>query len=157
MAHFAKVSQDGIVVHMECLCNEDCCTEGGLERESIGIAYLESLYGEDSGTWVQCSYNTREGIHYDGYDEVDCGAVDDKTALRANYPSIGWHYNAEHDIFHAPRPVDRYQRPCDSWTLNTTTGVWEPPTPKPEVVDDGSDPVMYLWDEPTQTWINIYG
>ena len=158
MAHFARVSSDGVVLDVVVIHNDDCCTEGGIERESIGVAYCEELYGEDTCTWKQCSYNTREGVHYCGYDELPecCGDVDDHTPLRANYPSPGWLYSAEHDIFHKPRPEDRYNRPCDSWTLNTTTGVWEPPVAKPEVVDDGGDNAFYVWDEPTQTWINIY-
>ena len=36
-----------------------------------------------------------------------------------------------------------------SWTLNESTGFWEPPIAFPTVMDDGQDPVVFIWE---QTW-----
>ena len=84
------------------------------------------------GTWVQTSYNTRAGVHY-GSD----GQPDQGVALRKNYPSVGWNYSRESDAFYPPQPFP-------SWTLDTATAIWHPPTPKPEG--------YYKWNESTLKW-----
>lgn len=86
------------------------------------------------GTWIQTSYNTYGGVHY-GQD----GNPDGGIALRYNYASIGGHYDSETDAFYE-------EQPFSSWTLNTTTYTWQPPTPYP---NDGND---YKWDETTDSW-----
>ena len=41
----------------------------------------------------------------------------------------------------------------DSWTLNTETYVWDPPTPKPELTEEQRDGESYYeWNEETQEW-----
>jgi hypothetical protein len=42
-----------------------------------------------------------------------------------------------------------YDQPFPSWVLNTTTYLWEAPTPYP---DDGK---FYEWDEDTTSWVEI--
>jgi hypothetical protein len=81
------------------------------------------------GDWIQTSYNTHRGIHLNG-----------GTPLRGNFAGVGMVYDKEHDVFYLPKPFD-------SWTLNTTTWTWEPPTPRPE--DDGK---VYSWNESTRSW-----
>ena len=42
-----------------------------------------------------------------------------------------------------------------SWTLNTTTGKYDPPVAKVEKADDGvhpEHPIPQYWDEDSQTW-----
>jgi hypothetical protein len=55
MAHFARVENNSvrevIVVNNEVLGNAE-----GLTGEAIGIAFLKSLYGENTD-WLQTSYN----------------------------------------------------------------------------------------------------
>jgi hypothetical protein len=58
--------------------------------------------------WVQTSYNTIGNQHPNG------------TPLRGNYAGIGYTYDAENDVFIAPKPAD-------DATLNTTTWLWEVP------------------------------
>ena len=58
--------------------------------------------------WVQTSYNTRGNQHPEG------------RPLRGNYAGIGYTYDAENDVFIAPKPAD-------DATLNTTTWLWEVP------------------------------
>lgn len=83
----------------------------------------------DPSKWIQTSYNTHGGEHKLG-----------GTPLRLNYAGIGYHYDAELDGFIPPKPFN-------SWTLNTTTGQWEAPTPRP------TDGKHYSWDEDTTSWV----
>ena len=84
--------------------------------------------------WVQTSYNTRGNVHY-GQD----GQPDGGVALRGNYAGVGYHYDAQADIFYAPLPYA-------SWQLNPATALWEAPTPMP------ADGKVYEWDEATTSW-----
>ena len=128
MAHYAKLGLDNIVTAVVAVDTIDCMTRGGIEKEEIGLAHLVKHHGHE--LWKKCSYNTRGGEHSGG-----------GTPFRANYPGIGWYYNSEHDIFHPARPYASY-------TLNTTTGMWDAPLPQPELteaqVEAGS---YYRWDE----------
>jgi hypothetical protein len=65
-------------------------------------------------------------------------------ALTGQRAAAGYTYDPANNIFYAPQPYP-------SWTLNTTNGEWEPPVPKPE--DVGLE--LWVWDEDTQTWVNI--
>ena len=83
------------------------------------------------GTWVQTSYNTYGGQHRLG-----------NTPLRKNYAGIGYTYDSTRDAFYAPQPYE-------SWTLNETTCLWEPPVAYP----DGDK--SYVWNEDTTSWVEI--
>ena len=48
-------------------------------------------------------------------------------------------YDSTSDAFYLPQPHD-------SWTLNTTTYLWEPPVAYPS---DGGD---YVWNEDKTSW-----
>ena len=109
MAHYAKIENN--VVTQVIVAEAD---------------FIESL--DDSDSWVQTSYNTRGGKHYD----PETGAEDDGTPLRKNYACIGFIYDGTG--FHAPQPFD-------SWTLNTTNYFWEAP------LDYPTDGDVYYWDE----------
>jgi len=117
MAHFAKVN-NGIV-------------------EQVIVAepeFFETFIDSSPGQWIQTSYNTRGGVHYD-----QDGNPDDGTALRKNYAGIGYTYDAGKDAFIPPQPYA-------SWTLNDDTCLWESPVAYP---DDGQ---MYIWNEDTTSW-----
>ena len=132
MAHYAKLGLDNIVTAVVSVDTIDCMTRGGIERADIGLAHLVKHHGHE--LWKKCSYNTRGGEHSGG-----------GTPFRANYPGIGWYYSSEHDIFHPARPYA-------SHTLNTTTGMWDPPHAAPALteaqVEAGS---YYSWDE--SAWV----
>ena len=140
MAHFAKIGLDNQVTQVLVVRTIDKMTEGGIEKEEIGVAHLTSLTGHS--TWKKCSFNTRENVHILG-----------GTPFRANYPGVGWFYDSTHDIFYPPRPIDQDGDSCASWTLNTTTGVWSAPISRPTY--------QHLWDESlyqsdnTKGWILI--
>ena len=60
-------------------------------------------------------------------------------SIRKNYAGIGFSYDSTRDAFIPPKQYE-------SWTLNETTCLWEPPVAYP---DDGN---MYIWNEETQAW-----
>jgi hypothetical protein len=118
MAHYAQI-EDGIVVNV-------------IVSEQDFIDTLE-------GTWLQTSYNTYGGAHYDS----ETGLPDDGTTLRKNYASTGFTYDAEKDAFISPQPFS-------SWSLDEGTCLWIPPIAYPE---DGN---VYTWEEESQGWLQIY-
>ena len=62
--------------------------------------------------------------------------------IRKNYAGIGDTYDTTRDAFIAPQPYP-------SWSLNEDTCRYEAPTTYP------TDGIMYIWNEPTTSWILI--
>jgi hypothetical protein len=125
MAHFAKVN-NGIV-------------------EQVIVAepeFFDTFVDSSPGQWIQTSYNTRGGVHYDP--TTGEPSVDQSKALRKNYAGIGYSYDATRDAFIPPKPYA-------SWLLNDDTCLWDAPVAMP---DDGK---RYQWDEATTSWIEIQG
>lgn len=61
--------------------------------------------------------------------------------VRGNFPSVGFDYIKELDIFIEPR-FSRH------WTVNTETYRWDPPYPMPELTEQQiSDDYRYVWDD----------
>lgn len=123
MSHFAKVN-NGIV-------------------EKVIVAdpeFFKTFVDTSPGTWIQTSYNTRGGIHYDP--NTNTPSVDQSKALRKNYAGIGYGYDQQLDAFIPPKPYP-------SWVLNEQTCLWEAPVPYP---NDGK---AYTWDEQTQSWVEF--
>jgi len=79
VAHYAKI-EDGIVTQVIVVDNKDTADAFGVEKEHIGAAFCERLFG---GTWMQTSYNGNK---------------------RKNYAGIGYTYNADLDAFVPPKP-----------------------------------------------------
>ena len=117
MAHYAKV-EDGIVTQV-------------IVAEADFIAIMP-------GTYVQTSYNTRGGVHYDPHTGEP--SADQSKALRFNYAGIRYTYDPARDGFIPPKPYA-------SWELNETTCLWQAPVPMPQ---DGE---MYAWDEDAGRWV----
>lgn len=118
MSHYAQLNENNIVTQV-IVASEEVINSG--------------LFG-DPRMWVQTSYNTNGGKHYDANGNIDNGIP-----LRKNYAGIGYYYDVERDAFIAPKPYE-------SWTLNEDSCLWQPPVPYP---NDGK---MYDWDETTLTW-----
>jgi hypothetical protein len=112
MAHFAKVT-DGIVTNVI------------VAEPEFFDTFVDTVPGE----WIQCSYNTRGGVHTNG-----------GTPLRKNYPGIGYVYDKVRDAFYV-------RKPYPSWTLDENTCFWVPPVPHPDDNDN-----FYNWNEADQTW-----
>ena len=111
------------------------------------IVAEQELVDALEGTWIQTSYNTRGNVHY-GPDEQPDGGI----ALRKNYAGIGSIYDSTADAFHE---VAFYE----SWNLNATTFLWEPPVEKPDdpTVEEGEDVSWYEWDEDVTNWVLVDG
>jgi hypothetical protein len=80
MAHFAKLDENNVVTQVIVVANSDTSDALGVEKEHIGAAFCEKLFG---GTWKQTSYNGNK---------------------RKNYAGIGYTYNADIDAFVPPKP-----------------------------------------------------
>ena len=89
------------------------------------------------GKWIQTSYNTRGGVHYDT--EGGIKTEDQTKAMRKNYAGIGFFYDSELDAFIPPKVFE-------SFVLDEDTCLYVAPIPKP---DDGK---MYYWDEEKNNW-----
>jgi len=118
MAHFAKVLNGEVV---DVIVAEE--------------SFMETFVDSSPGEWIQTSYNTRGGQHYD----PETGEVDDGTPLRKNYAGVGFTYDAQADAFYPPKPYE-------SWTLNEETYIWDAPS---ECPDDGE----YVWNENSTSWV----
>ena len=102
--------------------------------------FFETFVDTSPGEWIQTSYNTRGGVHYQANSNEP--SDDQSKALRKNYAGIGYTYDAQRDAFIPPKPFN-------SWVLDETSCLWEAPTPYP---DDGE---RYTWNETTTSWDQI--
>jgi hypothetical protein len=136
MAHFAKLGINGKVIGVHAVDNSDILNGSNVEDETVGQQFLERIHGWPASMWIQTSYNTSAGAHKLG-----------GTPLRGNYAGIGQVYDEDNNIFRAKQPYA-------SWTLNTTTAQWDPPTPFPSTQTDGKDD-DYSWNESTKAWDKV--
>ena len=80
MAHFAELDANNVVLRVIVVGNKDTADANGVEKEHIGAAFCERLFG---GRWVQTSYNGNK---------------------RKNYAGIGYTYHQGMDAFVPPQP-----------------------------------------------------
>jgi hypothetical protein len=121
MSHFAKV-ENGTVTQV-IVAEQDVIDTG--------------MFG--SG-WIQTSYNTRGGVHYNS--ETNEPSEDQSRALRKNYAGVGYTYDSERDAFIPPQPYA-------SWVLDAVTCLWTAPVVMP------MDDKQYNWDEESQSWVEF--
>jgi len=146
MAHFAKIGLNSKVIGVHVVNNSDLLNGNGVEDETVGKQFLESLHGWP--LWIQTSYNTRGGKHYTiAEDGSSSESADQSKALRKNYAGIGMVWDEDKDMFYAKQPYP-------SWTLDESKGQWDPPTPMPNTETDGV-PDQYTWNEGTQSWDKV--
>jgi len=118
MAHYALLNYKNIVTRVVTGIDEDSVDQN-----------LEIVYQQKFGQLCKrTSYNTMGGVHREG-----------GTPFRKNFASVGDTYDETRDAFIPPKPYD-------SWTLNESTCLWDPPTPMPL---DGQE---YVWNEGTTSW-----
>mgnify|MGYP003124588143 FL=1 len=86
MAHFAKLGLNGKVLTVKSVNNSVLLDSNGIEQEKKGIDFLTEH--TNWPVWVQCSYNTKKGIHLLG-----------GTPFRKNYPGAGYIYDEEKDAY----------------------------------------------------------
>ena len=109
MAHFAQLDANNVVTQVIVVGNADTADANGVEKEHIGAAFCEKLFG---GTWKQTSYNG---------------------SIRKNYAGIGYTYNADIDAFVPPKPYASWVLDNDTAQWNAPVampedaGTGEPP------------------------------
>lgn len=128
MAHFAELDENNVVLRVVTVDNDVLIGKNGIEEESLGIEYLTNLLG---GTWLQTSYNTKDGKHILG-----------KKQFRKNYACPGGTYDSVFDCFIDPKPYP-------SWNLIRAKGSWVAPVPYPE------DDKFYIWNEESISWMEV--
>lgn len=90
MAHFAELDENNIVTRVIVVATKDNSDANGVEKESIGRAFCERLFG---GNWVQTSYNGN---------------------IRKRYAGIGYTYRPDLDAFIAPQPYPSWTLDADT-------------------------------------------
>ena len=115
MAHFAELDANNVVLRVIVVDNKDTSDVNGVEKEYIGAAFCEKLFG---GTWKQTSYNGN---------------------FRKNYAGIGYAYHADIDAFVPPQPYPSWTLNADAnwqapvamptdgqrYSWNETAQAWE--------------------------------
>jgi hypothetical protein len=124
MAHFAKI-ENNIVTKVIVAEPE----------------FFNTFVDDSPGTWIQTSYNTRGGIHYQP--NSNNPSEDQSKALRKNYAGIGYTYDKNRDAFIPPKPFN-------SWILNETTCLWESPVTVP--LTELEDNQYWSWNESIINW-----
>jgi hypothetical protein len=140
--------------------------------------YWEGYYGK-GGLCKRTSYNTIGGVHQNegtpfrkNYAGVGYTYDPVRDAFYAPQPFESWTLNEESCLWECPveRPegeywwkedttewVDyeyyselySYEHIYPSWIWNTSTGVYEPPVPEPDIEDKNS----YIWSEENGAWM----
>jgi len=149
MAHFAKIGDTSKVLAVLTLDNKDALNADGVEEEAVGQKYLEKHNNWPADRWIQTSYNTRNGKHYDN--KTRELSADQSKALRGNYAGIGWTWDADNNIFYNPKPHA-------SWVLNISEARWQSPIgdAPDDLTDEEKDAAThYEWNEVGQSWDKI--
>ena len=157
MGHFAKV------------------VSGKVTKVIVAEAsFFDNFVDSSPGSWIQTSYNTRGGVHYEPntntpsptvyqdasgsiyttLDEANASGSAPTTtvdqsktlALRGNYAGIGYEYDSTLDAFFSPKPFN-------SWLKDTGSFSYEAPVSYPTGDTTGSYTGSYQWNEDTTNWI----
>lgn len=128
MAHYAQVINN--IVEQVIVAEQD---------------FIDSGVVGNPSNWIQCSYNTRNNIHYNPVTNLPDGG----TPLRGNYPAIGFVYDSERDVFYAPQTYP-------SWSFNEKTLSWDSPVPCPPPNRENPN-LMWVWNEASLSWVEQTG
>jgi hypothetical protein len=132
MAHYAIIDENNLVIQVFIGRDENDLDETGID--------WETKYSTPGVICKRTSFNTRGGVHYD----PDTGkpSSNQSKAIRKNYAGIGFTYDQERDAFIPPKPFE-------SWTLNSTTCLWDAPVKMPKTGGP------YIWDEESLSWVAV--
>ena len=103
MAHFAQLNENNEVIQIDVVANEVINDLPFPESESIGVAFLKTIYGEHT-VWKQTSFNSN---------------------FRGIYASLGETYDPIKDVFVPIKPIP-------SWILDESGYKWIAPVPYPD-------------------------
>jgi len=84
MAHFSEINDQNIVQRIIVVHNNELLNSDGVEQESLGISFCQSLFG---GNWKQTSFNGN---------------------IRKNFAGIGFSYDSARDAFISPKPFNSW-------------------------------------------------
>ena len=124
MAHFAKVKDNKVIKVIVA------------EPE-----FFETFIDSTAGQWLQTSYNTFGGVHYDPITKEP--SLNQSKALRKNFAGIGFDYDSARDAFIPPKLFN-------SWILNEQTCLWIAPVTIPTT--ELEDNQYYSWNESIINW-----
>jgi len=133
MSHWAEIDGNGAVLRV---------LVGNNESPDEGESFMKNILG---GSWVKTSVNTMRNVHYSQeVDENDqrVPSEDQSKALRKNYAGTGYTYDSGRGAFIPPKPFS-------SWVLDEATCWWVAP------IDYPADGGLYVWDEPTVSWVAV--
>lgn len=139
MAHFAKISENNIVLNVLTLNDKDMLDENENSSELVGQQYLQKHNNWPAHLWIQTSYNTLNNQHkLNG------------TPFRGNYAGIGDIWDSVNNIFIIPKPFN-------SWILNLNKARWESPIgDAPELTEEERNQgKKYSWNEEILNWVLI--
>ncbi len=120
MAYFAVIDSNNKVLRVVAACDADIAAHGGDQSEEAAENFKKTAPLSVNGVkWVQTSSTFR-----------------------------GHRCNIE-DTFDAALNIFKGHQPYPSWILNTTTGMYEAPKPKPE---GDIESRYFIWDEDLQDW-----
>ena len=127
MAHFAEINDSNVVTRVIVVGNQDTADATGNEKEYIGAAFCERLFG---GTWKQTSYNSNFRIRYAGVGHEYWANLNTSAALSGAFvaplPNVAW----------------------TSWSMNTTSCAFESPIEMPTLTEDQiTAGNSYIWLE----------
>jgi len=143
MAHFAKIGMSSKVISVLTLDNKDMLTADKKEDESVGQQYLQLHNNWPAQMWIQTSYNTRGGKHYDN--KTGELSEDQSKALRGNYAGIGYTWDEDDNIFWRKKPYA-------SWVKDTSDASWHSPIGDAPDLGAESETHHYEWNESDQSW-----
>ena len=144
MAHFAELDSNNKVLKVVVACDQDIANNGGEQSVEAATHFQSVLPLTPQGTkYVQTSYNNNFRGHFAGVSDV---------------------YDATKDLFITD------PQPYASWTLNESTGWYDPPYDKPDTIrahiwdetayqadnTKGWDCInadAYSWDSENETWV----
>jgi len=147
MAHFAELDENNVVLQVLVVDNKDITDENGQEQESLGVQFLEKLFGHSR--WKQTSYNSN---------------------FRKRLAPVGGKYDSENDVFLSIKPYPSWvldeefewkapiDRPEDYLTGDPPKQYWWKEEsqewkymPRPPE-DAGTEGKFYFFNEDTEEW-----
>ena len=119
MAYFAEINSENLVLTVVVADDIDIENNGGHSSEEAANVFKRTCSLSINGVkWIETF----------------------KEGTRGQYAGIGYSWNEEHQIFCEPKIYE-------SWSLNTTTGMYEAPITKPT-----NSNLKVSWDEDNLRW-----
>ena len=128
MAHYALINKDNIVVNVIT----------GVDENEIQTDLDGTQVGGSSVAW-ETFYASQSQ-----FAGLTCKRTSYNGNIRANYAGIGFKYDPDFDVFIPPKKYE-------SWKLNYTTFLWEPPISQPAQIEG----YRWIWSEINKEWIQV--